>query len=1004
MALSNSPSRSPFSCLALALRQVLDLLPRGAGLSESVWRHRHRWVLIVLGLHTFGLPGFGLLAGAPASHLISAGVLVAGLAWLAAESTFSQQIRTTLATVGLVLSSMILVYFSGGNIEAHFHFFVLIPFVALYQEWHQFLIYFLLVIGHHAVLGSFAPTTVFSHSEAMAHPVWWTFIHGSGIMAESIGLFFYWRVQEMERDNLARVEERLRLATEAAQIGTWDWDIGKNRLYWDDRMLQLFGVTKHSFTGPNESWRDTVVSEDLVRIEEELQAALRNEKPFNSEFRICKSDGSIRHLKTRGLIIFGTGGAPLRAIGVNYDITEQKQTESALLERETYLRAVMDHAMTGIITIDEQGVIETFNPSAEHLFGYTADEAVGQNVKILMPEPYHSEHGEYLDRYRRTGKPRIIGIGREVLGRRKDGTEFPLDLAVSEVFLSNRRIFIGMIRDITQIKDNEARLEEAAVELECRNAELEIVHKQVLDATRAKSAFLAAMSHEIRTPMNSIIGMAELLSETSLSMEQQDYVQRFRRASTHLLELINDILDLSKIEAGHMQLESIPFQLHDLVEKVGEMMMVRADAKQLELIVHVHPGVPENVVGDPTRLRQILVNLVSNAVKFTERGEILIQVETAQPDVLRFSVSDTGIGIPEDKTALIFDSFTQADSTITRKFGGTGLGLSICKSLVQMMEGEITVTSVLDKGSTFHFTARLPVAVESEGGCPPAAASAIRGRRVLVIDDNRMARLVIREILSKAGVEVLEENDGPAALARLLETYAGSSPVQAILVDHRMPSMSGIDVLTAIRRQPEATAIPVFLLTSELRPSDRARARELGVRGFVNKPIGRESLLRTLAAAFAQPELDRTEKLPPSMELTRQGASPPLDILLVDDLEDNRDVMALFLKHTSYRLDMAENGEVAFQKFQARRYDLVLMDVQMPIMDGLQATAIIRQWEREHDRVPTPVVALTAHALQEEYDKSLAAGCTGHLTKPIKKQELLRAIANHTRPLTDQAA
>ena len=992
----DSPPMHPFCEGTQWFTRVIGTMPKGAGLPEHLWQQRHRWVLSILACHAIGLPVFGLLNGVPILHLIGAAVGLTGLIGLAMEERISRRSRTTLATVGLACTGAALVHFSGGHIETHVHFFVMTTFVGLYQEWRQFAIYFALIMGHHIGFGLFMPSAIYDQADSIAHPILWAAIHGGGILAEIVGMAFFWRGFELDQATRDTMEEWLRLATDAASIGIWDLNIRQKSMYWDERMLALYGLHPDQFSGTYESWHEMIHPEDRARVEGNFQAALRNNHPFTTDFRIRRPTGEIRHLTATGKIILGQDGTPIRAFGVNYDVTSQKEVETALKEQDAYLRAVLDHAVTAIIIIDEQGTIETFNPSAEHIFGYTAAEAVGHNVKFLMPEPYHSEHDGYLKQYRDTNIRRIIGIGREVIGLHKDGTEFPLDLAVSEVRLQRRRIFIGMIRDITDMKDNEAQLEEAAVELECRNAELEIAHKQVLSATRAKSAFLASMSHEIRTPMNSIAAMAELLGETSLSAEQEDYVRRLGRASSHLLELINDVLDLSKIESGQLQLESIPFNLADLVENVAQMMAVRAHAKHIELITHIREHVTHMVSGDPTRLRQILVNLLGNAVKFTEQGQVLLQIESTESNQLRFSVSDTGIGIPEDKLGSIFASFSQADASTTRKYGGTGLGLSITKRLVELMGGDIKVSSMPGLGSTFQFMIPLP-ASSVEQPAPLAAPSSCQGLHILVVDDNAAARLAMKDILSHAGATVAESNGGIEALEVLRTAHSDGHPFHVMIIDRHMPDMDGFEVVAATRNRSECHDLPILFLLSDIQKGDRQRITELALHHHVNKPVSREALLTAVSQArTSAPEMTRrkpAEAAPSSSSSTLR----PLRILLVEDLEDNRDIITFFLKDTPYKVDMAENGAIGVAKFQAGMYDLVFMDMQMPVMDGLQATRAIREWEQQHHREQTPVVALTAHALTEELTKSMDAGCTAHLTKPITKPLLLSKIVEYAK-------
>lgn len=687
------------------------------------------------------------------------------------------------------------------------------------------------------------------------------------------------------------------------------------------------------------------------------------------------------------------------------NISERKRVEYSLQEQRSRLEAIVDHAADGIITINERGIIKSFNRVAELLFGYRAPEVIGHNVHVLMPEPYKSEHDGYLANYHRTGEAKIIGIGREVLGRRKDGSTFPLEVAVSETRFGDRRFYTGLVRDITERRAAEERLAQTARELESRNRELAEANQSALAATRAKSEFLATMSHEIRTPMNAIVGMAELLEETPLTPDQANYVGRFSRAAASLMELINTILDLSKIESGHMVLESVPFDLPQLVDSIADLMTGKALAKGLELLVHVHPHLPRGVVGDPTRLRQVLTNLIGNSVKFTESGHVMIKIEPARDQsscqALRFSVSDSGIGIPHDKLQTVFEAFTQVDSTTTRKYGGTGLGLSISQQLVAMMGGQLLVESVVGSGTTFSFVIDMPEAPLLEADRQPTYLD-LHGRRMLVVDDNETNRMIVREHLSRAGVALIEAASGAEALSILDEAERRNESFDLAIVDYHMPGMDGLALSEAVRVRPEWSAMPIIMHVSDLQRDDAQRAKSLGIATYLYKPLNRKRLMESLAVILDL--VEPTETYPASADLSDMSTLSPYHILLAEDLEDNRDVVRLFLKDTPYQLETAVNGAQALEQFKNGTYDLVLMDMQMPVMDGLEATAAIRQWERDQRRTPTPIIALTANAFKEEADRSLAAGCTAHMTKPIKKKTLLTLIAQCAGRAQDRAA
>jgi two-component system sensor histidine kinase/response regulator len=530
-----------------------------------------------------------------------------------------------------------------------------------------------------------------------------------------------------------------------------------------------------------------------------------------------------------------------------------------------------------------------------------------------------------------------------------------------------------------------------AIEREGIDAELKRARETALAAVRSKSEFLAGMSHEIRTPLNSILGMADLLAETPLSSEQGRYVAVFRTAGEALLDLINGILDYSRVEAGRLELDVAAFDLGTLLESTMELLAFSAHKKRLTLAFEMTPDVPRRILGDAARLRQVLVNLVGNAIKFTEEGEVLVSLkrdsQSSEDVELHFQVRDTGIGIPRDKLAGIFESFSQADGGISRRYGGTGLGLSLCSGLVGLMHGRIGVESELGKGSRFWFSGRFGLLEASDEEA--LLGTPLRQGRVLVVDDCVTERRIIEDLLVRQGFEVVQVGNDAQAIAELRRVEAAGQTYDYVVLDCRMPRDGGFHVIESLEDIPWLRQRTLMMLTADHRPGDVSRCEEIGLGGWLVKPVKPSCFMDVIlhvGEGLARPDSAGGDADP--TPIARR-------ILVVDDSEDNRDLVRAYLKRTPHELVMAENGKVALGEFRAGGFDLVLMDMEMPVMDGYSATKAIRAMERRSD-TSTPVLALTAYAFQEERERSLAAGCDEHLTKPIRKRELLDAIERYT--------
>jgi PAS domain S-box-containing protein len=662
-------------------------------------------------------------------------------------------------------------------------------------------------------------------------------------------------------------------------------------------------------------------------------------------------------------------------------IEEKRQAEEALRKSEERFRKLFEQSNDAIF-IHQAGRIIDVNQRACEMLGYSKEQLLTMEIADLYPQEGFTESSKKITTPQ--GLNSIESILFETVFRKADGTVVAVEIS-SGIIDREKKIIQGIARDITERKRTEAELQKAKEEAETAN--------------RTKTEFLASMSHEIRTPMNAIIGMADLLLETQLTPEQQQYVQVFQSAGENLLTIINDIIDISKVEAGHVQLETIDFDLTDVIEKICDVMAVRAHEKGLELVYSAMPDVPTNLLGDPTRLRQILVNLIGNAIKFTEKGQVFIQVEShGQKNgniELLFSVTDTGIGVAPEQIDTIFDAFTQADSSITRKYGGTGLGLAISKQLVALMGGHMMVESNPGRGSIFSFTAQFVIQTEPKGYIEKIALD-MRGVKVLVVDDNETNRMILRNTLSKLGAIITESDSGAHGLAEFKRAMETVDPYQLALIDHRMPGMDGFELAKHIKEtMGNIKNTAVMMLTSDNRSGDRALCKEFDITFYLVKPVKKAELLVAIATIMGrkiEPVVGKIPEVRP-VDLTKIRS---LNLLLVEDSADNRLIIQAYFKRASDHIDIAENGAIAVEKFKAGKYDLVLMDVQMPIMDGYTATREIRKWEQEQGRKQTPIIALTAHAMKEDVQRSLDAGCTDHLTKPIKRATLMEAVQKYT--------
>jgi two-component system, sensor histidine kinase and response regulator len=661
------------------------------------------------------------------------------------------------------------------------------------------------------------------------------------------------------------------------------------------------------------------------------------------------------------------------------DITERKRAEAIIHEQKQYLEALINNSPVAIVTVDLNQAILSSNPAFESMFGYTHGEVVGRNLdQFLTDDKVHSEALSFTEKVLKGDA--VKGI---IQRRRKDGTTADVEISgVPLMVEGNMAGALLLYHDITELM--EAR----------RAAE---------QADRAKSEFLANMSHEIRTPMNGIIGMIELVLGTHVNEEQYDFLIGARESADALLSVLNGVLDFSKIEAGQLQLESVDFDLYGVVEGVAQTLASRAEAKNLEIVSFIDPSVPSFVKGDPGRVRQVLVNLVENAIKFTERGEVLIRTDCIAEDekvaTVKFSVSDTGIGIPDDRQKAIFERFVQADGSTTRKYGGSGLGLTISKELSEMMGGGIGVESEPGKGSTFWFTVMMEKLPGRNFGIERVSAD-LQGVRVLIVDDNATNRRIFSKMLEGFGCQVTTVSSGMEVMPALFRALLTNSPFKLVLLDMQMPPIDGETTLRIIRNETLTKNIKVVILTSMGRRNELGRLSELGVSGYLLKPVKQSQLHETLLSVIGGQIRTNHRKREEALRISQaERQHMRLHILLAEDNEINQKMTKVLLYRQGYEVDLASNGIEAVNAARCTRYDLIFMDVQMPDMDGFEASRQIRLLEG--DRRHTPIIAMTAYAMPGDRQRCIDAGMDDYVSKPLDPRKVFQVIERWGEGLQD---
>jgi polar amino acid transport system substrate-binding protein len=780
-----------------------------------------------------------------------------------------------------------------------------------------------------------------------------------------------------ERTNeLRESEERYALVVRGANDGIWDWDIIDDEIYYSPRFMEMVGYTAEDFPQWQEGWLNQVHPDDRKRVNKASASCFNGTSDhFETEYRLQHKDGRWLWFLGRGSNCKDEDGKVVRLAGTQTDITERKLMEHILDRERTQLQTILDTSPVGV-AISVDGVFRFMNPRVVEMLG----ARVGDRVSGLYINK--------KDRKRIISRLMHDGIVRnyETQVHDTDGNTRDVMVTLYNIEYEADQGVLGWVIDITDLKDIQKQL---AVAKETAEA-----------ATQAKSDFLANMSHEIRTPMNAVIGMSHLALQTDLNNKQRNYIEKVHRSAEALLGIINDILDFSKIEAGRLELEHVNFRLEDIFDSLANVLSFATEEKGLELMFDVPTNLPTAFVGDPLRLGQVLVNLGNNAVKFTAQGEILISVEELEQDEiyakLHFAVRDTGIGMSAEQQQKLFQSFSQADSSTSRKYGGTGLGLAICKNLTSLMGGDIWVESEEGAGSTFHFTARL---YKQQGEISRRRSPGdvmLKSIRVLVVDDNASAREILCSMLAGFGLRVHQASDGETALA-LLKQAEKSDPFNLVIMDWKMPGMDGIETTRALQADKQLTNVPtVIMATAYGREEAAEEAKDADISGFLSKPVTHSMLLNAILQATGHDSL--IERRVDSRKGEVDAALAKLRgarVLLVEDNEINQELALDLLTSHGLRVEVANNGKEALAWLEKEPFDGVLMDCQMPVMDGYTATRTLRQQERFKN---LPVLAMTANAMASDRDKALDAGMNDYIAKPINIENMFSTMAKWITP------
>ncbi len=789
---------------------------------------------------------------------------------------------------------------------------------------------------------------------------------------EELSTLLSWLIADREADRRALDNQKFALDQHAIVSIT---DTRGTILYANDKFCEISGYAREELLGQNHRLVKSAVHD--AAFFSGLWETISRGAVWHGEVCNRAKDGSLYWVSATIAPLLGADGRPEQYIAIRTDITARKVAEAGIEEQLHLMEEILEAIPLPVYIKDRQGRYLRLNRAFEAFFQVRREDFLGRTLHDLLPPEdarVHAERDEAL--FVSSGTQTYEASVHSQDGRRHDTIYRKATLTRPDGSVFG---LLGTIIDITERKVGELALQEA---------------KEVAEsANRAKSQFLANMSHEIRTPMNGIIGMTDLALDTDLDDEQREYLGIVRSSADALLALINDILDFSKIEAGKLLVETIPFDLHQVIGETLKPLGLRALEKRLELICDIGAEVPQHVLGDPGRLRQILVNLVGNAIKFTERGEITLEARVQSDGHVHLAVRDSGIGIPADKQARIFEAFTQEDSSTTRRYGGTGLGLSISSRLAELMGGRLWVESEPGRGSTFHFSLALAADPQGPESAPPPVSLA--GRRVLLVDDNAASRRVLTTLLQRWGLCCSAVADAAGGL----ELMPTADSFDVVVLDGQMPDMDGYTLALTLHERFSTSCPPMLLLTAGASRGDAQRCRECGIAAYFPKPVSAHDLAGALVRLLAAvPEAAGAEgRLLTRHSLREQGTL--LDVLLVEDHPVNQKLATSLLEKWGHRVAVAGHGGEALALIEAgRRFDIVLMDMQMPVMGGIEATERIRCMETERGWRRVPIVAMTANAMQADRDACLAAGMDDYLAKPIRAADLAALLAARGQP------